>query len=136
MPSPARFNLIAAGFLGFAGVALGAFGAHALRETLVAHGSTATWQTAVERWLEFLAKMPRKFRLAVLQDDEAGQQELLIAWYKETMQAHGKGVDIVEKDDISARLRLAHQILNEVELAYEGKKHLASELMAAKKRKG
>ncbi|HRG54405.1 MAG TPA: DUF423 domain-containing protein [Lacunisphaera sp.] len=47
MPSPARFNLIAAGFLGFAGVALGAFGAHALKETLVAHGSTATWQTAV-----------------------------------------------------------------------------------------
>jgi len=37
----------AAGILGFAGVALGAFGAHALKETLTARGSVATWQTAV-----------------------------------------------------------------------------------------
>jgi uncharacterized membrane protein YgdD (TMEM256/DUF423 family) len=27
-------------------VALGAFGAHALKDTLAAHGNTATWQTA------------------------------------------------------------------------------------------
>lgn len=47
MTSPARSNLIAAGLLGFTGVALGAFGAHALRETLAAGGHTATWQTAV-----------------------------------------------------------------------------------------
>jgi uncharacterized membrane protein YgdD (TMEM256/DUF423 family) len=38
---------IAAGVLGFAGVALGAFGAHALRDALATRGSTATWQTAV-----------------------------------------------------------------------------------------
>jgi uncharacterized membrane protein YgdD (TMEM256/DUF423 family) len=38
---------LAAGILGFAGVALGAFGAHALKETLTARGSVATWQTAV-----------------------------------------------------------------------------------------
>ena len=42
-----RPNLIAAGLLGFTGVALGAFGAHALKETLVANGTTTTWQTAV-----------------------------------------------------------------------------------------
>lgn len=38
---------LAAGILGFTGVALGAFGAHALKETLTARGSVATWQTAV-----------------------------------------------------------------------------------------
>ena len=37
---------IAAG-LGFAGVALGAFGAHALTATLNAHGTVSIWQTAV-----------------------------------------------------------------------------------------
>jgi uncharacterized membrane protein YgdD (TMEM256/DUF423 family) len=47
MSSPARFNLIAAGLLGFTGVALGAFGAHALKDTLAANGMTSTWQTAV-----------------------------------------------------------------------------------------
>jgi uncharacterized membrane protein YgdD (TMEM256/DUF423 family) len=43
----ARQNLLAAGLFGFSGVALGAFGAHALKDTLAAHGTTATWQTAV-----------------------------------------------------------------------------------------
>lgn len=38
---------LAAGILGFTGVALGAFGAHALKETLLARGSVSTWQTAV-----------------------------------------------------------------------------------------
>lgn len=47
MTSPARLNLLAAGLMGFTGVALGAFGAHALKDTLAAHGTTATWQTAV-----------------------------------------------------------------------------------------
>ena len=42
-----RPNLIAASLLGFTGVALGAFGAHALKETLAANGTTTTWQTAV-----------------------------------------------------------------------------------------
>jgi uncharacterized membrane protein YgdD (TMEM256/DUF423 family) len=45
--SATRPNLIAAGLLGFTGVALGAFGAHALKEALAANGTTATWQTAV-----------------------------------------------------------------------------------------
>lgn len=47
MNSAVRPNLIAAGLLGFTGVALGAFGAHALKETLTANGTTAAWQTAV-----------------------------------------------------------------------------------------
>jgi uncharacterized membrane protein YgdD (TMEM256/DUF423 family) len=47
MTSAARPHLIAAGLLGFTGVALGAFGAHALKETLATSGHAATWQTAV-----------------------------------------------------------------------------------------
>ncbi len=39
--------LITAGVLGFTGVALGAFGAHALHAALVARGTVAIWQTAV-----------------------------------------------------------------------------------------
>ncbi|MFN0068394.1 MAG: DUF423 domain-containing protein, partial [Limisphaerales bacterium] len=38
---------IMAGGLGFTGVALGAFGAHALKDALATRGSIATWQTAV-----------------------------------------------------------------------------------------
>jgi uncharacterized membrane protein YgdD (TMEM256/DUF423 family) len=47
MISTVRLLFIVAGLLGFTGVALGAFGAHALKETLLARGSAATWQTAV-----------------------------------------------------------------------------------------
>ncbi len=36
-----------AAFLTALGVALGAFGAHALKETLLSHGTTETWKTAV-----------------------------------------------------------------------------------------
>jgi uncharacterized membrane protein YgdD (TMEM256/DUF423 family) len=36
-----------AAVLGFTGVALGAFGAHGLRNVLEAHGTAAIWQTAV-----------------------------------------------------------------------------------------
>jgi uncharacterized membrane protein YgdD (TMEM256/DUF423 family) len=42
-----RFPLLAAGLLGLTGVALGAFGAHALRETLMAQGTRGSWDTAV-----------------------------------------------------------------------------------------
>lgn len=47
MNASTRFIALAAGLLGFTGVALGAFGAHALKDSLVARGTTATWQTAV-----------------------------------------------------------------------------------------
>ncbi len=36
-----------AGLLGLTGVLLGAFGAHALKATLIARGMAATWETAV-----------------------------------------------------------------------------------------
>ncbi len=39
--------LAAAGILGFSGVALGAFGAHGLKETLAATGGVENWKTAV-----------------------------------------------------------------------------------------
>jgi uncharacterized membrane protein YgdD (TMEM256/DUF423 family) len=47
MIPPVRSNLIAAGLLGFTGVALGALGAHALREQLMVNGMLSAWQTAV-----------------------------------------------------------------------------------------
>ena len=42
-----RLPLLAAGLLGATGVALGAFGAHALHAALLARGTLATWETAV-----------------------------------------------------------------------------------------
>jgi uncharacterized membrane protein YgdD (TMEM256/DUF423 family) len=42
-----KITIIAAVF-GFMGVAMGAFGAHALRDSLAAAGMTQTWQTAVQ----------------------------------------------------------------------------------------
>jgi uncharacterized membrane protein YgdD (TMEM256/DUF423 family) len=43
-----RVALICAGVLGASGVALGAFGAHALRDTLAARGTRDVWETAVQ----------------------------------------------------------------------------------------
>ncbi len=43
-----RALLLAAGLLGAAGVALGAFGAHGLSALLAAHGRQATFDTAVQ----------------------------------------------------------------------------------------
>jgi uncharacterized membrane protein YgdD (TMEM256/DUF423 family) len=40
--------LLTAGLLGFTGVGLGAFGAHALKESLTASGTLPLWQTAVQ----------------------------------------------------------------------------------------
>ncbi len=47
MTSPQRSILIAAGLLGFTGVALGAFGAHGLRDLLEPAGRMDIWKTAV-----------------------------------------------------------------------------------------
>ncbi len=41
-----RPTLLAAGLLGLTGVALGAFGAHALRDFLLERGMTSAWETA------------------------------------------------------------------------------------------
>jgi uncharacterized membrane protein YgdD (TMEM256/DUF423 family) len=46
MTSRVRFSLLAAGFFGLTGVALGALGAHALAETLAARGMVHAWETA------------------------------------------------------------------------------------------
>ena len=40
-----RTTLLAAGILGVTGVALGAFGAHALRESLLERGTSSAWET-------------------------------------------------------------------------------------------
>ncbi|MBL9202261.1 MAG: DUF423 domain-containing protein [Opitutaceae bacterium] len=47
-PSPSRLPLLAAGLLGLTGIALGAFGAHALKATLMERGMTTAWDTGVK----------------------------------------------------------------------------------------
>lgn len=47
MSTVPRWIAFAAGILGLTGVALGAFGAHALKETLTTKGTLTVWQTAV-----------------------------------------------------------------------------------------
>ena len=47
MNSATRWITLAAGLLGFLGVALGAFGAHALKATLLINGQLDSWRTAV-----------------------------------------------------------------------------------------
>jgi uncharacterized membrane protein YgdD (TMEM256/DUF423 family) len=47
MNTSTRWITLAAGMLGLLGVALGAFGAHALKATLVANNHLETWKTAV-----------------------------------------------------------------------------------------
>lgn len=47
MENARRWIAFSSGVLGFVGVALGAFGAHALKETLLLHSSLDTWRTAV-----------------------------------------------------------------------------------------
>ena len=47
MNFPPRSITLAAGLLGFLGVALGAFGAHALKPMLVANGHLEYWEKAV-----------------------------------------------------------------------------------------
>jgi uncharacterized membrane protein YgdD (TMEM256/DUF423 family) len=47
MTSSPRPLLLAAGLLGFTGVALGAFGAHGLKDILEPAGKLETWKTAV-----------------------------------------------------------------------------------------
>jgi uncharacterized membrane protein YgdD (TMEM256/DUF423 family) len=47
MNSSPNWILAVAGVLGLLGVALGAFGAHALKETLETHATTDIWRTAV-----------------------------------------------------------------------------------------
>lgn len=47
LPNAGKKSIIAGGIFGFTGVALGAFGAHALKGTLEANGYLEVWKTAV-----------------------------------------------------------------------------------------
>ena len=47
MNSPTRWITVAAGFFGLTGVALGAFGAHALKATLETNGTQHAWHAAM-----------------------------------------------------------------------------------------
>lgn len=47
MSTTNRWIAFSAGILGFSGVGLGAFGAHVLKDALLARASLSTWQTAV-----------------------------------------------------------------------------------------
>jgi len=70
-------TLIAA-VLGFLGVALGAFGAHALKPTLEAHGSVEIWKTAV---LYHLVHAVALLALAGWRDAHAGPSgRVAILW--------------------------------------------------------
>ncbi|MDB6094734.1 MAG: hypothetical protein JWM32_2296 [Verrucomicrobia bacterium] len=46
LPMKSRTTLLAAGLFGATGVALGAFGAHALKDWLIERGTTVPWETA------------------------------------------------------------------------------------------
>jgi uncharacterized membrane protein YgdD (TMEM256/DUF423 family) len=46
MAHASRFPLLAAGLVGFTGIALGAFGAHGLQTALAERGTTHAWESA------------------------------------------------------------------------------------------
>ncbi len=73
-----RTTLLAAGLLGLTGVALGAFGAHALRETLLERGMTTAWETAARYQLVHAVAL---FAAAAWQNTSQGtvQKRLSIA---------------------------------------------------------
>jgi uncharacterized membrane protein YgdD (TMEM256/DUF423 family) len=73
-----RFPLLAAGLFGLSGVALGALGAHALRDVLSERGYTQAWETGARYhlyhalallgaaiWSRVAARPPRVIRWAV-----------------------------------------------------------------------
>ena len=77
MNPSARLIVLAAGLLGFTGVALGAFGAHALKETLAARGTAPTWQTAV---LYHLLHAVALLALATLSGNWANARWIGLCW--------------------------------------------------------
>lgn len=89
--------------------------------------------TATERFFEWLMSMPPKFRLAILNRDEAAQDELLVAWVREHLSAKGLTAAALEPDDFAGRVRLMNKLLNEMHATYEGTKDAA---LAAKRKRG
>jgi uncharacterized membrane protein YgdD (TMEM256/DUF423 family) len=74
MSLPVPWTLRAAATLGFLGVALGAFGAHALKAQLASFGYTATWETAV------LYQFVHSLALLVLAVTDRASRLLAILW--------------------------------------------------------
>ena len=87
---------------------------------------------AMTRLLEWFAAMPRKFRLAILTKDAAGRDELLVDWLREHLAAEGLKTTPLAADDVTARVRLIHQLVNEIHATYEGTRDAA----AGKRKKG
>jgi uncharacterized membrane protein YgdD (TMEM256/DUF423 family) len=71
-----RLITLAAGLLGLLGVALGAFGAHALKVTLLANGQLESWKTAV---LYQLVHAITLLALANSRDTQAGPHTKIAA---------------------------------------------------------
>lgn len=72
-----RNVLLAAGILGLTGVALGAFGAHALRALLLERGTANAWETAVRYQLWHAIGL---LGLAVWLRQTSPKPERLLAW--------------------------------------------------------
>lgn len=89
--------------------------------------------TATERFFEWLAAMPPKFRLAILNRDTQAQDELLIDWLREHLTTKGLKIDPLEPEDVKSRVRLINKLLNEIHATYEGTRDAA---MIAKKKRG
>ncbi|MDP3073342.1 MAG: DUF423 domain-containing protein [Opitutaceae bacterium] len=73
-----RAPLFAAGLVGLTGIALGAFGAHALKATLVERGMTAVWDSAVKYHL--LHAVALLALAAWARADATGTSARLTAW--------------------------------------------------------
>jgi len=76
-----RTILRAAGFLGATGVALGAFGAHALRDVLVERGMSNTWETAVRYHLLHAVGL---LSIAVWVRQSTADENAAMAWVSRT----------------------------------------------------
>jgi uncharacterized membrane protein YgdD (TMEM256/DUF423 family) len=81
-----QFDILSAGMLGFSGVALGAFGAHALKARLVAAGRLDAWETAVQYQLIHAVAL-----LGVAWLARAGQNPRLARWLGRASRAWSAG---------------------------------------------
>ncbi|MBL9187683.1 MAG: DUF423 domain-containing protein [Opitutaceae bacterium] len=75
---PSRAPLLAAGLIGLTGIALGAFGAHALKATLVERGMSVVWESAVKYHL--LHAIALLALAAWARADTAGTSARLTLW--------------------------------------------------------
>lgn len=90
--------------------------------------------TVMENLLEWFARMPRKFRKAVIDGESESRDEMLIAWFRETIAAHGKSIEMKDGDDLAAKVQLIHKLVNDLHAHYEGMRDAAQ--ATTKKKKG